>query len=65
MYGVPVPRVVLDFYEGENFKGHFGISKGFIETQRVGDFASKSISEGEGQEFLNLVGISDELLKRK
>ncbi len=65
MYGVPVPRVILDFYEDENFKGHFGIGKGFFETQRVGDVASKSISEVEGQEFLNLVEIRAELLKRK
>jgi len=65
MYGVPVPRVILDFYDGEKFEGHFGIGKGFFEAQRVGDFASKSIAEGEEQEFLNLIGISDELLKRE
>ncbi len=64
MFGVPIPRVILDFYEGETFKGHFGVGKGFFETQRVGDFASKSISEEEEQEFLSLVGISDELLQR-
>ena len=65
MYGVPVPRIILDFYDADNFKGHFGIGKGFVETQRVGAFASRSISEREAQEFLNLIGMSDESLLRK
>ena len=65
MFGVPVPLVILDFYAEQDFKGHFGIGDGFFETQRIGDFASKSVSEDEEQELLNLIGISGELLRKQ
>lgn len=32
--GVPVPTIVADLYDGDKFKGHFGVGKNFFETQR-------------------------------
>jgi len=59
--GVPVPKVVINFYDGEKFKGHFGVGANFFETQRNGDFMSQNASEGEREEFLNLIGIDKSL----
>ena len=59
--GVPVPDIVINLYDGENFKGHFGVGSNFFETQRSGDFTSKSASKSERGEFLRLIGISRHL----
>ena len=53
--GVPVPQIVANFYEGANFKGHFGVGANFFETQRDGDFLSKSASDDARAEFLDLI----------
>ena len=58
-YGVPVPTIVADFYDGETFKGHLGVGSSFFETQREGDFWSKSAPRSEIQQFLSLVGVSE------
>ncbi len=55
--GVPVPKIVVNFYDGEKFKGHFGVGANFFETQRSGDFMSKNASKVQREEFLALVGI--------
>ena len=34
--GVPVPERVVNFYEGQTFKGHVGWGDDFFETQRDG-----------------------------
>lgn len=62
--GVPVPSVILEFYEGEMFKGHFGVGNDFFETQREGIYCSKSISEREEQEFLGLIEVDKELIHK-
>ena len=59
--GTPVPKVVANLYDGEKFKGHFGVGSNFFETQRNGDFMSKSASQSEIKEFLNVVGIDKSL----
>ena len=61
--GVPVPKVVFNFYDGEKFKGHFGIGSNFFETQRNGDFVSKNASKSEREELLILAGIDKSLVK--
>jgi hypothetical protein len=55
--GVPVPQVSASFYNGSQFKGHFGVGPGFFECQREGTFASKACSGPEELDFLKLVGL--------
>lgn len=55
--GVPIPTTIANLYDGEEFRGHFGVGPDFFETQREGDFVSKPASEGERREFLDLIGV--------
>jgi hypothetical protein len=55
--GVPVPRIVANFYDGDEFKGHFGVGASFFETQRKGEFTSKNASEADRRTFLGLIGL--------
>jgi len=55
--GVPLPIVVADLYRGSEFMGHVGSGASFLETQRQGDFASRSASADEVAEFNALLGI--------
>ena len=54
-YGVPVPRVSIEFYEGTEFKGSFGVGKTFLETQRDGGFYSQDATSDEVSTFLALL----------
>jgi hypothetical protein len=63
-FGVPVPRVSAFFYEGDKFRGHFGVGPGFLETQRDGDFASRVASEREEREFLELLDVGNYDLRK-
>lgn len=54
-YGVPVPSVVIEFYNGTEFKGSFGVGKNFLETQRNGGFFSQSAAPDEVRGFLGLL----------
>jgi hypothetical protein len=62
--GVPVPQVSADFYNGSEFKGHFGVGPGFFECQREGDFASKHCWGPQERRFLELVGLPDYQFRR-
>jgi len=56
--GVPVPRHVVNFYEGEQFAGHFGCGDSFFETQRDSrGFFSRDATPEEVEEFRQLVGV--------
>ena len=57
MFGVPVPDIIANFYDGKEFKGHFGAGPSDFETQREGGFSSKPSSKEETQTFLRLVGL--------
>jgi hypothetical protein len=72
-YGVPVPSVVANFYDGDLFKGHFGVGRGFFETQRGNGFNSKSEEAEDGfysksatrkelDDFIVLIGVSRDLV---
>jgi hypothetical protein len=63
-YGVPVPAVTVEFYDGKTFRGSFGVGKDFFETQRDGGFWSKDAKSDEVGRFLDLVGKSKESLDR-
>lgn len=55
-YGVPVPSVVVEFYDGTEFKGHFGVGKNFLETQRDNrGFFSQSVTSDQVTTFLELL----------
>ena len=62
--GVPVPSVILEFYEDDRFKGTFGVGNGFFETQRLGSLLSKSISHEDEKRFLDLIGVGEELIRK-
>ena len=57
-YGIPVPVVIVDLYDGNTFKGHFGVGKDFFETQRQGGFFFKDAKPTEVQGFLKLAGVN-------
>jgi hypothetical protein len=55
--GVPVPRHVVNFYEGEEFAGHFGWGRDFFETQR--DSRGFFSREADPKEFQRIVEVDD------
>lgn len=61
---MPVPQIVADFYDGSEFKGHFGVGPGFFECHRDGDFASKRCGGRESRAFLEILGLLDYPLAR-
>jgi len=58
-YGIPVPAVRAEFFNGTVFKGSFGAGKTFFETQREGSFFSQDTSPGEVRQFFALLGVDD------
>ena len=62
-YGIPVPQIVANFYDGDRFKGHFGVGPRFFEIQQHGDFASKEASAEQCLEFLRCIGVDKQLLE--
>jgi hypothetical protein len=56
-YGIPVPAVTVEFYDGTEFKGSFGVGDNFFETQRDGGFFTQSASPAEVLGFLRLVSL--------
>jgi hypothetical protein len=62
-YGIPVPSVCADFYDGSSLKGHFGTGINFFETNR-NNFWSRHAAPSEVQQFLDMVGVPLEKIKR-
>jgi hypothetical protein len=62
-YGIPVPGVCADFYDGTIFKGHFGAGINFFETNRS-SFWSKNATASEIQQFLGMVAVPREKIRR-
>lgn len=59
MFGTPVPDVIVNFYDQQDFKGHFGAGSGFFETQRGAGFKSRQAWGDDRQRFLEILGMSD------
>lgn len=57
--GIPVGQINVEFFNGDEFRGSFGIGPGFFECQREGDFDSKHCSRSSEIEFLKLIGLPD------
>lgn len=62
-YGIPVPKVEVQFFDGQRLKGSFGVGENFFETQRDGGFFSKTASSNEVRGFLTLLNVDDATLK--
>jgi hypothetical protein len=56
-FDVPIPELVVELYDGEEFKGHFGAGLNFFETHRSGDFLSKYATPEERDGFYRLIGV--------
>src|SRR5258708_26761044 len=63
-YGIPVPSVEALLFEGESLKCSFGMGKNFFETQRGGDFFSKTASPTDVRDFLSLLCVDNETLRK-
>lgn len=59
LFGVPIPGVVVEFYQGDEILGHFGAGANFFETQRDGTFASRPASDAELRLFKELVRVPE------
>jgi hypothetical protein len=62
--GIPVPTIIAEFYDGDTFKGHFGAGRNFFETQRAGGFFSKNATPNHVEQFLQLLGVPKDQLRR-
>jgi hypothetical protein len=62
-YGIPVPSVCAEFYDGSSLKGQFGAGINFFETNR-NNFWSRNATPSEVQQFLDMVGVPREKIKR-
>jgi hypothetical protein len=65
LFGIPIPLLTINFYEGAVFKGNFGVGPGYFVTHRAGDFASLSVSSWQEKRFLELIGEGDFDLRAK
>jgi hypothetical protein len=62
-YGVPVPIIEAEFFDGERLTSTFGAGDHFFETQREGGFFSKSASSSEIRTFVELLGVDEATVK--
>jgi hypothetical protein len=62
--GTPIPKIKLWLYNGEEYKGIFGIGMDFFQTNRSGGFEAKPATDEEIQTFLNTIGVDKKRLYR-
>jgi hypothetical protein len=55
--GVPVARLRLNFYQGDNILGNIGVGKGFLTAHQHGGFYSKALDVGEYPNLLKMIGM--------
>ncbi len=63
-FGVPVPIVEVQLFDGQDAKGSFGAGRDFFETQREGGFFSKNVSPREIRSFFDAVSLDDATLEK-
>jgi hypothetical protein len=54
--------VYIELYRDGQYVGNFGVTENSFSMQRTGEWRSKSATEQEVQELLNLLGIDKALL---
>jgi hypothetical protein len=62
-YGIPVPFVEVQLFDGQQAKGSFGVGESFFETQREGSFFSKSVAASDIRGFFDAVNLDDATVK--
>jgi len=63
-YGVPVPIVEVQLFDGQQLRVTFGVGKNFFETQREGGFFSQSASPSEIRGFFVATNLDDATLRK-
>lgn len=63
-YGIPVPIVEIELFDGQKLKATFGVGRDFFETQREGAFFSRNASPSEIRGFYDVVNLDDATLKK-
>lgn len=63
-YGIPVPAVEVQLFDGQHLKETFGAGKDFFEAQYQGGFFSKDVPAREIHSFFDAVGLDDATLKK-
>jgi hypothetical protein len=59
-FGIPVPTVTAEFFNGSEFQGSFGAGRDFFETQREGVFCSREASPNDLRHFFDLLGLNNQ-----
>lgn len=62
-YGIPVPTVEIQLFDGQHLKETSGAGKNFFEAQYTGGFFSKNASPREIRGFFDAAGLDDATLK--
>ena len=62
-FGIPVPFVEVQLFDGQQTKGSFGVGKDFFETQRDGSFFSKSAAASDIRGFFDALNLDDAAVK--
>lgn len=63
-FGVPMPTVEVQLFDGQHLKRTFGAGKNHFEAQYEGRFLSKRASSGEIRGFFDAVNLDDTTLKK-
>jgi hypothetical protein len=59
----PIGGLKLEFYSGDQFLGHIGIGRAFLETQGCDYFVSRPLTENDLRLVLGILGVSGDLTK--
>jgi hypothetical protein len=62
-YGIPVPFVEVQLFDGQKAQGSFGVGQSFFETQREGSFFSKSAATRDIRGFFDALNLDDATVK--
>lgn len=63
-YGIPVPNVEVQLFDGQHLKETFGAGENFFEAQYKGGLFSKNVSPREVRGFFDAVSLDDATLKK-
>jgi hypothetical protein len=57
--GVPIARLRLNFYAGDQPLGNVGVETTFLTVHQAGSFWSKTVDESERTNILAIIGLED------